>query len=814
VAAPNPEPIKSSAVTHGAACWIWAPCYDHVNQHVCFRKRIELPAAPLSARIRVTADTRYRLFVNGACLLRGPARGFPHAVPADELDLAPFLRPGLNVLAAHVLSFGVSTAQNVFRGRAGFFLEGLAACEGGAQVELHTGPTWCCTEAACYSRHAGRCGPQLGYQEHYDAAQSLVGRLGKSPHEDWASLAYNDSAWEAPQVLGAPGILPWSAIVERGIPLLETRLQPPLRIVGQWEGVAQAGGLRRKPEACAAPAAKPFFEQAELLCQTAPQPVKLRRVPAGKSAALLLDFGETRYGYPVLKVAEAAGGEVFDLLYGEEAGPSGLLLCPPTTPADRLICRPGRNCFETLQARGCRYVMLVARNVRRPLSVEQVALVETGYPAPQRGSFACSDARLNAIWETGVRTLRHCMADTFLDCPAKAQQQDWAAVRIAGLACFHALGDSALYRRALRLMSQSLLPEGLLFGVAPSEQPECLFLDYGLHWVASLDEYYQFTGDLETLREHRPTLEKVLGFFAILAGERGLLWPPPRYSLFLDSEPAMDRANLIATFDLLYLHALNHAAAIARALGDSGLASHCSRQAAALDDRIRMIFSSRSFSLLVEAVDLHTGEPSEKVSQQAIALAVLENVLGRRESDRTGPAAQVLCDFLPPDGCAAASGPVRANLFFRAFVHEALVRLGCAEEALQDIRRTWGYMLDQGATTWWERLPLLPGSGRCHAWSVHPTTFLSRHVLGLSPLEPGWKRFLVAPLPLGLEYAQGKVPTPQGDIEIHWRLPAPDQPLQIDELTVPPGTIAQLSAADGQPPRELGPGTHRLVLGN
>lgn len=820
------------------ARWIWVPGCEYVNQHVYLRKRLELPAKPLRSCVRVTADTRYRLFVNSACLLRGPARGFPQALPYDELDLAPFLRLGPNVIAVHVLSFGVSTAQNVFRGRAGFLLEGVAECDGGAKAELHTNHTWRCMEAAGYLRHVSRCSPQLGYQEHYDAARDAAlssQQLGDvkgtaGTPVDWTATGYNDVSWQPPCVLGAPGVLPWCKLEERGIPPLETRLRPALRVGGQWE-VTNASSAATSGDACnivavaaqeaRRPAAKPFFYHAGLLCGessfSGQKPVKLRRVPAGKSAALLFDFGETCYGYPVLAVAGAAGGEVFDLLYDNEAAegerpaavpPSGV--AGAFSLADRLICRAGANRFETVQTRGLRFLTLIARNIRHPLTIEQLAIVETRYPAAQRGSFACSDPRLNAIWETGVRTLRHCMADTFLDCPARAQQQDWAATRIAGLACFYALGDSALYRRALRLMGQGLLPDGLLFGVVPSERPECVLLDYCLHWVASLGEYYQFTGDLETLKQHRSTLEKVLAFFSILAGERGLLGPAQNCSFFLDQASGLHRADsLSATFNLLYLHAIRHASRIAQSLDESGLASHCSLRAAELADRIRMVFASSRRNLLVETVDLITGEPGDTVSQHATALAVLEDMLGKRESDRTGPAAEVLDSFLPPPCDRPAPGPVRANLFFRAFVHEALARLGRGELALQDIRRTWGYMLDQGATTWWEGLPLQVAAGRCHAWSVHPTTFLSRHVLGLEPLEPGWKRFRVEPQALGLEHAAGKVPTPHGDIGILWRCSAPDKPLQI-ELDVPTGTEAQVFLAGEQSPRVLGPGSHRL----
>jgi len=71
-----------------------------------FRRSFALDQKPLTASIRITADARYILWVNGDFVSRGPARGFPWAQPYDEVDLAPFLRAGTNWIAAEVYQFG------------------------------------------------------------------------------------------------------------------------------------------------------------------------------------------------------------------------------------------------------------------------------------------------------------------------------------------------------------------------------------------------------------------------------------------------------------------------------------------------------------------------------------------------------------------------------------------------------------------------------------------------------------------------------------------------------------------------------------
>ena len=842
-----------------SARWIWIPHREYVNQHLYLRKRFDLTSAAKTALIRVTADTRYKLFVNGTLVQRGPARGFPQCQPTDELDIASYLKVGHNVIAAHVLSFGISTAQNVFRDRAGFFLEGVAACETGAPVELDSNHTWRVKEARGYRRYVARSASQMGFQEHYDVTRDAF--AGESDGLNWLLPGYDDAKWMRPHVLGTAGTLPWRTLQQRETAQLKTNFRKAVRQLGEWHGVdllrlAQhedasdvTGVVRNETRV----PAKGLFERLDaLLDGSGGGAAILKPQPDGQFAASVLDFGETRFGYTALKVSGACGGETIDLVYGEQGGEGGLDVSPgianaaeayDTSLGDRLMCRAGTNVFESIQARGFRYLMLVCRTVRQPLTIEHAAIHEIEYPAVQRGSFQCSDPLLNTIWDTGVHTLRHCMADSFIDCPTRSQEQGWASARVAGTVAAYALGDLALYKRGLKLMAQSLLPDGLLLGVVPSERPDCVIPDYCLHWLASLNEYHQFTGDDKPLREHREVVEKVLGYFAVHAGERGLLGAAPNFTLFLDWAPGLDRGNLSATYNLLYLHALRHAVQIGNVIGFTGLANHCVRQANALSERVITAFGTSRRNLLVESVDMRTGEPSDLVSQHATALAVLSGVLSGRGSGRSatmgqasatgqvllavsddvaplrstpadahggmGPVADVLTNFLPPPGQDFAPGPVRANLFFRQYVHKALVRIGFGKAALDDIRRTWGYMLECGATTWWERMPMKPGASRCHVWSAHPTAFLSRHVLGLYPMEPGWRRFGVNPQTFDLIHAHGKVPTPHGDISIAWKFNA--QNVREFELTVPKGTEAHVTLDRSELPRVLKEGAHHWV---
>jgi alpha-L-rhamnosidase len=71
-----------------------------------FRKTFDLPAVPSDAPARMTADSRYVLWVNGREVGRGPARSQPYRQRYDSYDLAPYLMVGANAIAVLVTYYG------------------------------------------------------------------------------------------------------------------------------------------------------------------------------------------------------------------------------------------------------------------------------------------------------------------------------------------------------------------------------------------------------------------------------------------------------------------------------------------------------------------------------------------------------------------------------------------------------------------------------------------------------------------------------------------------------------------------------------
>ena len=91
----------------------------------------------------------------------------------------------------------------------------------------------------------------------------------------------------------------------------------------------------------------------------------------------------------------------------------------------------------------------------------------------------------------------------------------------------------------------------------------------------------------------------------------------------------------------------------------------------------------------------------------------------------------------------------------------------------------WGGMLNEGATSFWEKynpqdrgdehLAMYGrpyGKSLCHSWGASPIYLLGRYFLGVEPVKAGYSEFSIQPVLGGLEWMEGTVPTPNGEIGV------------------------------------------------
>lgn len=116
--------------------WIW---YDEKSESdipvlVLFRKKLVLDSSPVHVDFQISADSRYKLYVNGNFVEVGPSRGDSQVWFYDTIDLISYLKSGENVLAVEVLRYA-NIVMILFNDNITIFTAAIGGYVGTAQVQ-------------------------------------------------------------------------------------------------------------------------------------------------------------------------------------------------------------------------------------------------------------------------------------------------------------------------------------------------------------------------------------------------------------------------------------------------------------------------------------------------------------------------------------------------------------------------------------------------------------------------------------------------------------------------------------------------------
>ncbi len=871
--------------TQWKASWIWCEGLDKGNVYLVFRKEFHLPEDELeSASVRICADSRYVLYLNGQRIGRGPSRSWPWKQDYNLYEVKDRLRPGRNVIAIFVNHFGISTFQYIL-GKGGLLCQIDWKSKAGEVGYLSTDESWNVTQAKEYSSLAPRLNCQMEYAEIYDARKALIG---------WTQSGFSHGDWAKCKVLGPVGIEPWTQLVERSIPFLTeepiypelimetniTRSIPylwtmdlreaflpwdrtanqfqisgqivvllegekggeakiwrfsskPIKIFLNGQGLSfnrrQLGALGEVANARLRPGKnilvmdvsgtwhyptitlgidtedeiKPLSPEswaianiprdeetlkpmpmeairdidvgiltssAQILPGRNPKPEPLETSELADYIAMvypsedgdveiLLDFGRMLVGFIEFEV-EAPRGAILDFNFFEGIQDGTRLYTPDLNNSLRYITRGGgRERFNSILRRGFRYASITLRNFKKPIILQWIRLLLNTYPTGERGSFLSSDPLLNKVWEMSSYTTRLCMEDTFVDCPTYEQAFWVGDARNEALINYYAFGDLKLPDRCWRLVAESLKRSHLPESQVPSGWQNILPA-WSLLWIQACHEHYIYSGDKEYLKEIYSAMATTCKNFLTFINQDGLL--KMKSWNMLDWAP-MDTPNegIITHQNALLVEALGRTAWVAHQLGIKDDEEYFLNLAQRLKEAINRHLWSDTALAYIDSIHAD-GTPSNIISQQTNTLIYLYDIATEERRE----AIKGYVKEVPPNWVEAGSP------FMLFFVFEALAKQGEFKHILDTIRSKWGLMLERGSTTCWETFPKKDKSmwsrSFCHAWSAAPVYFLSAYQLGIRSLEPGFAKVLIAPEAVDLTWCQGRVPTPKGDVEIHW----------------------------------------------
>ncbi|RPH99371.1 MAG: alpha-L-rhamnosidase [Calditrichaeota bacterium] len=738
------------------AWWISHPTADPVDFGVYhYRKTITLEQVPSSFIVHVSADNRYRLYVNRQSVSTGPSRwDLPHW-RFETVDLAPFLKKGENIIAAVVWNFGEHKPWAQFSWRSGFILQGDSEQESA----VNSGDTWKVLKNDAYSPipiNPATMGNfvVVGPGEEIDGARYPWG---------WLKPEYDDRDWQKPARLepGKPrgfrdAGTQW-LLTPRQIPAMEETLQRTA-VIRRSEGVQVHDGFLSGKKAL--------------------------EIPANTSATILLDNRVLTTAYPELLISGGKGATI-KLTYAEalvdqkrEKGNRNDIdgrsiwgyydIIHPDGGANRF--------YVTLWFRTFRYLQLDIKTADAPLAINDFYSFYTGYPFEEKAIFESSEPALKAIWETGWRTARLCANETYFDCPYYEQLQYVGDTRIQALISLYVSGDDRLMRQAIELFNDSRTPDGLTASRYPTNVPQVI-PTYSLFWVNMVHDYWMHRQDDAFVRSFLVGIQGVIDWYEQHIDAKGLLGPMPWWN-FVDwpdewawstvtnigGVPAGASDGNSTIISLQFVETVMRAAELLDAFGYTQTAAHYRD----LADSMKSAVQNDCWDV---AAMMYADTPQKTVfSQHANVNAVLADMLPQAE-------AQALLKRIMSD-----KSLIPCTMYYQYYLFRALQKVGMADSYLEQIK-SWHDMLAMGLTTFAERPE--PTRSDCHAWSASPNYDFLATVCGIQPAEPGFKSVAIRPALGKLTWVKASMPHPLGEIKVELKRKGVSG---IEgQITLPPG---------------------------
>lgn len=762
------------------AKWIWdvqqPEANAELNHHlVYFRRSFQVPeACTPKLVVDITADSRYKFYVNGHSITVGPCKGDGDVHYFETLDVSQYLQPGQNVLAVQVLHYpasqpfveGKGGPKSIWRTSSGGLLVEASLCnEDGVELEpLHSGEQW------RVFRHQGyRNVPQtlirwMGGVEEVDGAGVPYG---------WNEAFFNDSAWSlaapfANTSKSAGNLSPWQ-LTPRPIPLLFEKERAFIKVTRTEGTFVQADKLLN-------------LHQAE----------SLWLVP-NSTSVIELDAGELTTGYLMIGLRGGQGSVVRILssecyeapdstemqrkkLHREDASGKLIGACDVYHVAgleDRI------EIYEPFLFRTFRFVRLELETADQALELVFFKYRETGYPLDVKASFECSDEDLNRIWDMSVRTLQRCMHETYEDCPYYEQLQYAMDSRLMMLFTYKVSADDRMARRTIADFYRSRLPSGLLQSRFPSMESQVI-PSFSLYWVDMIAEHYEHHGDVELIQRYRPAVLELMDWFQAQLTEEGIVGvTSPRYWTYFDwveawplGAPPESMDHPMYMLSLMYVASLRKVSRLFQVTGWSDAAEEMEQRAEVVCEAVRKRAWSAERQLFRELPE------TEIYTQHSQIMAVLAGAVSGEE------ARQLLERTL-------VEPMHRVTLPFAYLLFQALKQAGL-QNRIFGLWDRWRAFLAQGLTT----LPETEVNPRsdCHAWSAVPLVEFPATILGVMPLLPGYEEIRIEPIPGELTWVKGSVATIKGMIEVEWHQEGARFQLKVQ---IPEGVAARVKLPDG-----------------
>ena len=766
--------MESRAQTRWRGRWIW----DHTdgtekNAYVLFRRDFEVRTPAESVELRITAMSRYRVWVNGALIGEGPPKSQPFLTYYDTYPLQ--LEKGDNVICVLVNHVGYDDDS-----RGGLLAEILA----GDDPVVVSDESWRVERSDAWraDTYFFRMNRVVPYQEQFSA-------LRFDPR--WLEPRFDDSGWRWANVVATrgntqpPAAGPWSRIIPRDIPHMD--LVPRRATSIEKMGANTAVMNRMRNGDLSILLSQPLSEMAgaevhgaehlltesgetSFACSTAHRTDARRGVT---EPGLVLDFERVINAYVEVDI-EGPPGSRIEIGYAERLLDGEFSNVIEGQFADSVELGQSRIVWRAFGWKAFRYLRIRIREAFSPVVVHDLRAIETCYPFEEHGAFTTGDTELEAVFNICRYTTRLACNEYITDTPWREQGQwlgDVSAVTLASIyACF---GDTRLARKFLVQSGATQYPTGFLGSMTNTytSRWQWVLPDYSLWWLMAVRDYYRYTGETDIVHELYGVAVRLTETLLSYRSESGLIEDMP-YWVFIDWAD-VPRTGLSAALNAIAAGALGAIEELASVRGDSYMADRAREAREAIAAAFGTTFWDAEEQLFVDAVDSNSGET--RFSEHSNAAAIL---FGIASDEQTTAIVERI--WAPGDSFLAGTnnGVTEAAPYFTTVVLRALAAADRRDLAVRIIRDRWGdRMVAEGYTstaeewsvhgTWrsGEFQPIMRTLS--HAWSAAPAHWLITNLAGIEILEPGCTRVRVRPYEADFAW-KATFPIPAGAISVRW----------------------------------------------
>ncbi len=688
-----------------------------------FRKTFSLGKVPKQFIIHVTADNRYRLFINGKAAGRGPARGDLYNWNFETYDIAPYLQKGKNVIAALVWNMGQYAPVAQVSNQTGFLLQG----DGSIENLVNTDASWKVLHDTAYAP----CAINMGEVLH----SYFVVEPGDEVHGNWYPWGWENASYEEKNWKNAKTVN--AAAVPFGYGSDNVWTLAPVTIPQMEETWQRLFSIRRSENIIV----NDTFIKAH-------HPLL---IPANSSIKILLDQSYETTAYPELIVSKGKGAAI-KMIYAEALldsnGQKGNRndISGKTIKGLFDVFYPdggNRRTFMPLWFRTYRYLQIEVHTKNEPLLISDLYGYYTGYPFHHVASFSSNDSSLQSIWKVGWRTARLCAGETYFDCPYYEELQYEADTRIQSLISLYNSGDDRLMRKAINDFYDSRVPSGLTQGRYPSNRLQ-IIPPFSLFWISMLHDYWMLRDDTPFVKKYLDATTLILDWYEQHIDSAKQMLGPMDWWNFTDWNNAFpggvppgatDGNSSVITLQFVYT--LHQASDLFSYFDKKDLAEKYIHLAEKLSVGV---YKNCFDSTKMEIADT-PGKNS--FSQHASIWAVLTDAVP--ENDQKKVMENVLLD----------TSLSQATFYFRFYLTRAMIKAGLGDLYYSQLT-PWRNMLKTGLTTFAENPE--PTRSDCHGWSASPEYDFLATICGITPWQPGFKSVKIEPHLGELQHVKASMP--------------------------------------------------------